>query len=529
MSRPEHAPGPQETPDAPVAVVGISCRLPGVSTPEAFWRLLCEGRESIVPPPERLGEPSPERGLRWGGYLDRVEDFDAAFFGISPREALAMDPQQRLMLELSWEAVENARTAPEALRGTDTGVFTGAVSSEYERLLTGAATHHTHTGTQRGMIANRVSYALGLGGPSLTVDSGQSSSLVSVHMAMESLRRGECAQALAGGVNLILTPEGTENIELFGGLSPDARCYTFDARANGYVRGEGGAVVVLKSLDRALADGDRVHAVLRGGAVNNSGQTSYLARPDAEGQIEVVRAAHRRAAVDPGQVGYVELHGTGTPAGDPVEASALGEVFSPPCGDVLRVGSVKTNIGHLEGAAGVVGLLKVVLSLSHGQLPPTRNFATPNPDIDLDALRLQPQVEREAWPGERPLAGVSSFGMGGTNCHLVLAPPPPQSPEKAGPELGENTLDPVPWVLSARSEAALRAQASVLHSYVSQRSGLRAEDIGYSLATTRSTMEHRAVILAPGASGTRELDSVRPSGPVDPERHRLGPVMVFPG
>ena len=527
MTKTEHVPGAQAGTDGPVAVVGISCRLPGVSTPDAFWRLLCEGRESIVPPPERLGEPSPERDLRWGGYLDRVEDFDAAFFGISPREALAMDPQQRLMLELSWEAVENARTAPETLRGTNTGVFTGAVSSEYERLLAGSATHHTHTGTQRGMIANRVSYTLGLGGPSLTVDSGQSSSLVSVHMAMESLRRGECDQALAGGVNLILTPEGTENIELFGGLSPDAHCYTFDSRANGYVRGEGGAVVVLKPLERALADGDRVHAVLRGGAVNNSGQTSYLARPDIEGQIEVVRAAHRRSAVEPEQVGYVELHGTGTPAGDPVEASALGEVFSSARQEALRVGSVKTNIGHLEGAAGIVGLLKVVLSLSHGQLPPTRNFAVPNPDIDLEALRLRPQVDREPWPTERPLAGVSSFGMGGTNCHLVLGPPPPESPEHAGPGLGENALDPVPWVLSARSEAALRAQASVLHSYVSQRSGLRAEDIGYSLATTRSTMEHRAVILAPGESGTRELASVRPSGPA--EVHKTGPVMVFPG
>ncbi len=523
----EHTRSAQSAADVPVAVVGLSCRLPGVSTPDAFWRLLCEGRESIVPPPERLGEPAPERGLRWGGYLDRVEEFDAAFFGISPREALAMDPQQRLMLELSWEAVENARAAPETLRGTNTGVFTGAVSSEYERLLAGSATHHTHTGTQRGMIANRVSYTLGFGGPSLTVDSGQSSSLVSVHMAMESLRRGECDQALAGGVNLILTPEGTENIELFGGLSPDAHCYTFDSRANGYVRGEGGAVVVLKPLERALADGDRVHAVLRGGAVNNSGQTSYLARPDTEGQIEVVRTAHRRSAVEPEQVGYVELHGTGTPAGDPVEASALGEVFSTTREEALRVGSVKTNIGHLEGAAGVVGLLKVVLSLSHGQLPPTRNFAEPNPDIDLEALRLHPQVAREAWPTERPLAGVSSFGMGGTNCHLVLGPPPPESPEQAGPGLGENALDPVPWVLSAHSEAALRAQASVLHSYVSQRPGLRAEDVGYSLATTRSTMEHRAVILAPGESGTRELDSVRPSGPVDV--HQAGPVMVFPG
>jgi acyl transferase domain-containing protein/NADPH:quinone reductase-like Zn-dependent oxidoreductase/short-subunit dehydrogenase len=505
--------------------------LPGASTPDSFWRLLCEGRESISAPPERLGVTSPSRDRYWGGYLDRAEDFDAAFFGISPREALAMDPQQRIMLELSWEAVEHARMSPDALRGSDTGVFTGAIASEYallqQRSVRGSAAHHTLVGTQRGMIANRVSYSLGLSGPSLTMDSGQSSSLVSVYMAMESLRRGECGVALAGGVNLILTPESTEDVEGFGGLSPDARCYTFDARANGYARGEGGAVVMLKPLDRALADGDPVHAVLRGGAVNNSGQTSYLARPDAHGQEEVLRAAHRRAGIDPAQVGYVELHGTGTPAGDPVEAAALGAVFADGREEPLRVGSAKTNVGHLEGAAGIVGLVKTVLSLSHGQLPPTRNFAEPNPAIDLTALRLSPQTRREPWPADAPLAGVSSFGMGGTNCHLVLGPPPVQA-DQLGSGTGETVLDPVPWVLSARSEAALRAQASALHNHVSARPGLRAQDVGLSLATTRAVFEHRAVIFASGGEGTRELESVPPTAvPADAAQAR--PVMVFPG
>ncbi|MEU3305940.1 SDR family NAD(P)-dependent oxidoreductase [Nocardiopsis sp. NPDC006832] len=516
-------------PRSPIAVVGLACRLPGASTPEALWRLLCEGREAISPPPERLGWTSAERDHRWGGYLDRAEDFDAAFFGVSPREAVAMDPQQRLMLELSWEAVENARTAPDSLHGTRTGVFTGAISSDYSLLLRDEpASHHSLTGGQRGMIANRVSYTLGLRGPSMTVDSGQSSSLVSVHTAMESLRSGECEIALAGGVNLILLPGSTDDVELFGGLSPDAHCYTFDSRANGYVRGEGGAVVVLKPLDRALADGDHVHAVLSGGAVNNSGPISYLARPEPEGQVEVLRAAHRRAGIDPAHVGYVELHGTGTPAGDPVEAAALGEVFTKRS-SALRVGSVKTNVGHLEGAAGIVGLIKVVLSLSHGLLPPTRNFDAPNPGIDLEGLGLAPQTVREPWPTETPLAGVSSFGMGGTNCHLVLAPPPRRTPEASGQVPGEGALDPVPWILSARSEAALRAQASVLHSFVSKRPGLRPEDVGFSLATTRTVMEHRAVILAPGGNGTRDLESIRPSGAPVGERDGRGPVLVFPG
>ncbi|WP_150243248.1 type I polyketide synthase [Nocardiopsis quinghaiensis] len=526
--------GAWTTPEAGelIAVVGVSCRLPGASTPDAFWRLLCEGREAITAPPERLGGPSKGRDERWGGYLDRAEDFDAGFFGVSPREALAMDPQQRLMLELSWEAVERARMSPASLRDTDTGVFTGAVASDYtllqQRAARGGITHHTFAGTQRSMIANRVSYALGLSGPSLTVDSGQSSSLVSVHMAMESLRRGECGMALAGGVNLILAPESTEGVLQFGGLSPDAHCYTFDARANGYVRGEGGAVVVLKPLDRALADGDPVHAVLRGGAMNNSGQTSYLARPDAPSQEEVLRAAHRRAVVDPAQIGYVELHGTGTPAGDPVEAAALGAVFADGREEPLRVGSAKTNIGHLEGAAGIVGLVKTVLSLSHGQLPPTRNFTEPHPGIDLDALRLSPQTRREPWPVDAPLAGVSSFGMGGTNCHLVLGPPPPVHTDLSGSAKGEGSIDPVPWVLSARSEEALRAQASALHFFVSSRPGLRVQDVGLSLATTRAVFEYRAVIFASGGGGARELESVA-STSVPADRAQERPVMVFPG
>ncbi|MFD6949207.1 type I polyketide synthase [Nocardiopsis sp. TSRI0078] len=525
---------PDHGPWEPVAVVGLSCRLPGARTPEAFWRLLCEGREAISPPPARLGEHSAERDGLWGGYLDNAEDFDAAFFGISPREALAMDPQQRLMLELSWEAVESSRTAPGTLRGLRVGVFTGAIGSDYALLYDrggpGSTTHHTLAGTHRSMIANRVSHALGLVGPSMTVDAGQSSSLVGVQLAVESLRRGDSDIALAGGVNLILVPESTENVAKFGGLSPDARCYTFDSRANGYVRGEGGAVVVLKPLGRALADGDRVHAVIHGGAVNNSGAGEFLTRPTVDGQEAVVRAAYADAGKDPGQVAYVELHGTGTPTGDPVEAAALGGVFGPGRDEPLRVGSAKTNIGHLEGAAGIVGLVKTVLSLDHQQIPPSRNFDEPGPGIDLDGLGLSVQTRREPWPTHTPLAGVSSFGMGGTNCHLVLGPAP--VPDRATPEtVTKRSLDPVPWVLSARTPEALRAQASALHAYVSSRPGVRAHDVGLSLVTTRDVMEHRAVVFAPGDDSARELDSVHLEGGTDtgPGTGGPGPVLVFPG
>ncbi len=324
------------------------------------------------------------------------------------------------------------RAPPATLRGTPTGVFVGAIADDYADLVhaPGApvVTRHALTGLQRGMIANRVSYVLGLGGPSMTVDTGQSSSLVAVHLACDSLRRGESQLAFAGGVHLNISPRGALNASSFGGLSPDGRCFTFDARANGYVRGEGGAVVALKPLAAALADGDSIRCVIHGSAVNNDGGGDGLTAPNQPAQEEVLRLAYRRAGVPPAEVRYVELHGTGTPLGDRVEAAALGAALGA-CrtpGDLLAVGSAKTNIGHLEGAAGVVGLIKVALCIEHGELPPSLNFERPHPDIPLDSLRLRVQRELQPWPGdERPrLAGVSSFGVGGTNCHVVVGPPP---------------------------------------------------------------------------------------------------------
>ncbi|MEV0515994.1 acyltransferase domain-containing protein, partial [Nonomuraea sp. NPDC050405] len=418
-------------PDA-IAVVGMACRLPRAAGPAEFWRLLSEGVDAVTAAPE---ERWPGAGHRRGGFLESVDGFDAAFFGISPNEAAAMDPHQRLVLELAWEALENARAVPTGLRGSAAGVFLGAISNDYAalqaRLGAEERGRHAYVGANRAMIANRVSYFLGLRGPSLTLDTGQSSSLVAVEMACESLRRGETALALAGGVNLNLLAETTDAIAGLGALSPDGRCHVFDSRANGYVRGEGGGLVVLKRLSDALTAGDAVHAVILGGAVNNDGGGEGLTVPSRDAQAEVIRLACARAGVDPADVRYVELHGTGTKVGDAVEAAALGAAYGAarPADDPLLVGSAKTNIGHLEGAAGIAGLLKVVLALKHRTVPASLHFEAAPPEIPLGELRLEVARARRDWPGDgrAAVAGVSSFGMGGTNCHLLLTEPPASS------------------------------------------------------------------------------------------------------
>ncbi|MEV5068372.1 beta-ketoacyl synthase N-terminal-like domain-containing protein, partial [Streptomyces sp. NPDC053794] len=480
-----------------VAIVGISCRLPQAPDPHAFWDLLRRGASGITEAPaDRWVDGDPGMFPPRGGFLERIDTFDPAFFGIAPREAALMDPQQRLTLELAWESLEDAGLLPGTLHGTRTGVFIGTTAGDYATLLSqqgpDAITPHTVTGLNRGVIANRVSYTLGLRGPSMTVDTAQSSALVAVHMACDSVRSGESEVAIAGGVNLILAPESTLGLTAFGGLSPDGVAYTFDARANGYVRGEGGGAVVLKPLERALADGDHVYCVIRGSAVNNDGATAGLTVPSASAQEEVVRLAYERAGVDPSTVSYVELHGTGTPVGDPIEATALGAAIGAarPSDRPLLVGSAKTNVGHLEGAAGLVGLLKATLALKNRQIPASLNFETPNPAIDLDALNLRVAAELTEWPQDAEhLAGVSSFGMGGTNCHVVLEAAPLPAP-------GEATRVSAPWVLSARTEAALRGQARKLRRLVSESPELDPADVAFSLATGRTAFEHRAVITA---------------------------------
>ncbi|MFD8163016.1 type I polyketide synthase [Streptomyces malaysiensis] len=505
---------PTRTPQQaePIAVVGMACRLPHAPSPSAFWRLLRQGGNAITTLPDdrrRTGTATtdgPDRPAPtwYGGFLDRVDTFDAAFFGIAPHEATAMDPQQRLMLELAWEAFEDAGIRPGTLKDSPTGVFVGAIWDEYATLLrrdTATANRHAMTGVHRSIIANRVSYGCGLRGPSLTVDTAQSSSLVAVHTACEALRRRECTLALAGGVNLILTEDSMAAAAAqFGGLSPDGRCHTFDAHANGFVRGEGGATVLLKPLAAAVRDGDAVYCVIRAGAVNNDGATDGLTAPSAAAQEDVVRTAHRRAGVAPDEVQYIELHGTGTPVGDPVEAAALGAALGTARtdGTPLPVGSAKTNVGHLEGAAGIVGLLKTALAIRHRRLPASLHFTTPNPRIPLTELGLRVQDRLTDWPHpNRPLlAGVSSFGMGGTNCHLVLgeAPAPESAPPSAHP-----SPPVVAWPISAKTPKALRAQAGRLRDHLADHPDLTPADIAHSLATTRTAFGHRAVILGEGS------------------------------
>ena len=487
-----HKDGVQE----PVAVVGMSCRLPGAGDPDEFWQLLRTGTDAVAEVPADRWPREGATGYRRGGFLPRVDLFDGGFFGISPNEAAAVDPQQRLALELAWEALERARIVPASLRDSDTAVIAGVINGDYamlhDRLGAGPL---TFTGVHRSMLANRVSYLLGLRGPSLTVDAGQCSSLLAVHVACEQLRRGEAGLALAGGVNIMLLPETTESIGDFGALSPDGRCWTFDRRANGYVRGEGGAFVVLKLLSSAIADGDHVHCLVLGGAVNNDGGGDGLTVPNGSAQEELLRRACQRAGVEPGELQYVELHGTGTRVGDPIEASALGAVLGAahPASAPLLVGSVKTNIGHLEGAAGIAGFVKTALSIAHRMLPPSLNFEAPGPAIPLADLRLEVVREARRWPsdGDRLVTGVSSFGVGGTNCHLVLASPPSGRPS------GRPCTPPasVPWVLSGRDVRALRAQAAALSDYLVSHPGLEPADVALSLLRTRARFEHRAVLL----------------------------------
>ncbi|MFE3146070.1 type I polyketide synthase [Streptomyces sp. NPDC059218] len=520
-------------PDAPLAVVGLSCRFPGADSPAAFWRLLLDGADTVGPPPAWRAEGRSE-----GGYLDGVDLFDAELFGVPPQEAAAMDPQQRLLLELAWEALEDARTAPDALAGTSTGVFVGAGGDDYAHLTRTRGTAdigvYTMTGTGRAFLANRISYTLGLRGPSMVVDTGQSSSLTALHQAAAGLRRGECVLALVGGVQLNLSAESEEAVRQLGALSPSGRCRTFDAAADGIVRGEGGGMAVLKPLDTALADGDRVYCVLRGSAVNSDGRGESLTAPDAGAQRQVLAEACRRAGVAPTEVAYVELHGTGTRLGDPVEAAALDAVHGQgrPAGRPLLVGSVKTNIGHLEAAAGMAAFVKTALSVHHGLIPPSLHLRTPNPAVDPARLRVcQDVTPWPAHPEGRRTAGISSFGLGGTNCHVVVD----RVPGTVDPAADEPGPPPVAcWVLSGASEAALRGQAARLAGLLEASAPPGPADAAFSLATTRAVLRHRAAVVGDGPEALRDrlraLATGEPrEGVLQGAAGRGGTAFLFPG
>ena len=493
----------------PIAIVGMGCRFPGdADSPDSFWRLLKEGGDAVTElPPERLQlDPAGAVHLqdipRWGAFLKDVERFDADFFRISPREAAQLDPQQRLLLEVTWEALEHAGLVPEQLTQTPTGVFVGITTNDYMLLSSaaGPAAQDAYTGTGNGHCfpAGRISYVFDLEGPSLAVDTACSSSLVAVHLACQSLRSGESKIALAGGVNLALALETTRLIAQLQALSPDGRCKAFDARANGFVRGEGCGIVVLKRLSDAQAHNDRVLAVIRGSAVNQDGRSIGLTAPNLLAQQKLLRRALDNARVSPAALGLIETHGTGTSLGDPIEVVALTEVFGQPRdnGSVCALGAVKTNLGHLEAAAGVAGLIKVVLSLQHDTIPANLHYKTLNPRIALQGTPLVIPAQALPWAaGEGPrLAGVSSFGMSGTNAHIIVEEAPRRTP--AARKVEDRGLSLLP--LSARSEPALTALARSYLSFLGEGAAAprdSLQDIAYTASVRRSHHEHRLAVI----------------------------------
>ena len=494
----------------PIAIIGLGCRVPGEAKDAAsFWRLLRDGIDATGDVPadrwnvDAFYHPDADHpgtiATRRGGFLGDVSQFDPTFFGIARREAQGMDPQQRLLLEVAWEALEHAGQAPDTLERSSTGVYVGMAGSDYAYMQLESGDRslldpHFASGIGHSVVSGRLSYLLGLQGPSVTIDTACSSSLVAVHQASQALRAGECRMALAGGVNLILSPEIYVALSRSRMLSPDGRCHTFDAAADGFARGEGCGVVVLKRLSDAVQDGDRVLAVIRGSAVNQDGASSGLTAPNGPQQEAVIREALSRAGVAPREVSYVEAHGTGTQLGDPLELQALGAVFGPDrdAAQPLLVGSLKTNIGHLEAAAGIAALIKLVLSLQHKEIPPHLNFVTPSPHIPWNELPVRIPTERMEWAPVhgRRIAGVSSFGFSGTNAHLIVEEAP--APVSA---IVESPLRRMLFVLSAETEAALMAMAALYADAFVETAESELANACFTSAVSRATHPYRAAIL----------------------------------
>ncbi|MFE0020902.1 type I polyketide synthase [Amycolatopsis sp. NPDC059021] len=488
-----------EAADEPIAVVGLGCRYPGgVREPEDLWELVASGTDAVAGFPVDRGWDVENTGYeRQGGFVHDVADFDAGFFGISPREAVAMDPQQRLLLEVSWETLEHAGFDPASLKGSRTGVFVGATTSGYDWVARehGGAEGHLVAGSAMSVLSGRLAYTLGLTGPAVSVDTACSSSLLSVHLAARALRAGECSLALAGGVMVMVTPGMFAEFSRQGGLASDGRCKAFSAAADGTGWGEGAGMVLLERLPDAQRNGHEVLAVIRGSATNQDGASNGLTAPSGPAQRRVIRAALTDAKLSTSDVDAVEAHGTGTELGDPIEAEALLATYGQDRSAPLWLGSLKSNIGHTQTAAGVAGVIKMVLALRHELLPRSLHAAEPTPHVDWSAGNVRLLTEAVPWPAsERPRrAGVSAFGASGTNVHLILeeAPAAEEAPEIVEPA---SALDRPMWPVSGRTPAALAAQAGRLREFVLARPGLSTEDVGFALATTRTAFAHRAVV-----------------------------------
>ncbi|MCY1045881.1 amino acid adenylation domain-containing protein [Corallococcus sp. bb12-1] len=508
---------PAAVSESAIAIVSLGCRFPGAPTPEAFWALLQRGGDAITEVPadrwdtQRYYHPDPTHpgtmNTRWGGFLEQVDGFDPLFFGISPHEAARMDPQQRLLLEVAWEALERGGQAPHALRGSRTGVFVGISSSDYAQRQFGDRSRldaYAGTGNAHSIAANRLSYLLGLRGPSMAVDTACSSSLVGLHLACQSLRGGECDMALAGGVNLILNPDLNIAFSRAGMMAPDGRCKSFDAAADGYVRSEGCGVVVLKRLADAQSAGDAILAVIHGSAVNHDGPSNGLTAPNGFAQQEVIQQALRQAGLSAGQISYVEAHGTGTTLGDPIELEALKAALRPGGRSEQRclVGSVKANIGHLESAAGIAGLVKIVLALQHAEVPPQVHFRTLNPHVSLDPSAFHIPTRREPWTSEAGarFAGLSSFGFGGANAHVIVGEAPRRTPvTETASEHAQHLL-----TLSARTAPALRELVQRYQARLTAPDAPALADLCFTANTGRDAWAHR---ISTAAASHAELAS----------------------